>query len=295
MKGHMPIAVWEYLIGEIEKRSLPVRPALAALGLSPATYYRHKKRMEEGKHERRSGSGRPKTYDPAQYEGEIKEILSQIPPSWGHRRVHRRLENAPGSLSTTYRVMRDLCLLLPPKKGKSKKRYEPPVGLYPNHIWLADTTRVWAGSDPYEVYLSEDAFSRKCMGAEAHFTRTADDTIEFFEPIFREVKPDILMSDGGGEFSAQDTRDFYEDHDVKWIPTPSETPEARGLMERMVKTLKEEWLDWKNPQDLPELKNALDEFVPWYNNEREHSSLEDMTPEQVYSGKCSKDLVSQFF
>ncbi|GEM_PF-6156416 len=68
------------------------------------------------------------------------------------------------------------------------------------------------------------------MGAEARFTRTTDDTddtVDFFEPIFAEVKPDTLITDSGGEFAGGDAGNFYEAHDVKWKPMPADNPEVR--------------------------------------------------------------------
>jgi len=63
---------------------------------------------------------------------------------------------------------------------------------------------------------------------------------------------------------------------------PSLTPEAQGLDERVNRTMKEEWLMWKEPRNIDELQETIDEFVEWYNTNREHSSLDNKVPLEVH-------------
>jgi len=63
---------------------------------------------------------------------------------------------------------------------------------------------------------------------------------------------------------------------------PSHTPEAQGLMERLVKTLKEEWLMWKEPKNILDMQSSLEGFRKWYNEVRDHSSLGYRVPKEVH-------------
>lgn len=42
----------------------------------------------------------------------------------------------------------------------------------------------------------------------------------------------------------------------------------------VVLILEQEWLRWKNPQTVTQLRHSLCEFEKWYNGEREHEALE---------------------
>jgi transposase InsO family protein len=104
--------------------------------------------------------------------------------------------------------------------------------------------------------------------------------VDFFLDAFRGGKPGKLVTDKGSEFSAGDFQAFLSLEGVGWQGLPQNTPEARGLIERLVLTLKREWLLWKEPQTLPELKLSLEEFRRW--EQREHEALDWKTPQECY-------------
>jgi len=52
--------------------------------------------------------------------------------------------------------------------------------------------------------------------------------------------------------------------------------------ERVVRTMKEEWLDWRKMPSFQQFKQEVERFVSWYNNEREHSALKYKVPMEVY-------------
>jgi len=57
---------------------------------------------------------------------------------------------------------------------------------------------------------------------------------------------------------------------------------AQGLVERVNRTMKEEWLMWREPRNIDELQETIDEFTEWYNTNREHSSLDYKVPSEVH-------------
>ena len=54
------------------------------------------------------------------------------------------------------------------------------------------------------------------------------------------------------------------------------------LVERLWRTLKQEVIYYYRPEDVITLERCLEEFVPWYNNQRLHQSLKYKTPASVY-------------
>jgi len=103
---------------------------------------------------------------------------------------------------------------------------------------------------------------------------------------FEEGKPEKLVTDKGSEFISGDLQALLKVEGVEWQGLPQNTAEARGLIEGLNLTLKREWLLWKEPQTLPELRLSLQEFKRWY-NQREHESLDWKTPEECYKIKAS--------
>jgi transposase InsO family protein len=131
-----------------------------------------------------------------------------------------------------------------------------------------------------------DVKSRWTPDAGPYLSRCGASSVEFFMNAFGESKPEKLVTDKGSEFTSGDLQAFLELEGVEWQGLPQNTPEARGLIERLVLTLKREWLLWKDPQTMPELRQSLHEFKRWY-NQREHESLDWKTPEECYSIKAA--------
>ena len=88
MKQHLPVSFWEQLFQDIEKFNFPPDIVMRSLKLSTSTFYRKYKQYKNGGIQpRKPGSGRPRTYEPKEYEPMIKEILKDLPPVIGHRRI----------------------------------------------------------------------------------------------------------------------------------------------------------------------------------------------------------------
>lgn len=287
MKQHLSVEFWERLFQDIETHNFPPEVVRRALKLPTSTFYRKYKQYKNGGIQpRKPGSGRPRTYEPKEYEPMIKEILKDLPPVIGHRRIWMALKSKsiPFSQSTSYRMMKELGLLVPKRKGKTRKKYEALKTYSPNEIWVADTTTWRLGDHRIEIYVSLDAYSRWIPDLMVSFDRTAKSTVRYYERIFHKGLPKKLHTDNGTEFKNNYGLTYLKEREVNWKHGPSHTPQAQGLVERLVKTLKEEWLIWKDPRDPIELQICLNEFKKWYNELRGHSALDYEVPEVIYHG-----------
>lgn len=61
--------------------------------------------------------------------------------------------------------------------------------------------------------------------------------------------------------------------DLEIIRTPVRSPQANGLCERLIGTLRRECLDWTIPLTEDHLRRALWSWLPHYNRVRPHTSL----------------------
>lgn len=172
--------------------------------------------------------------------------------------------------------------------GIPKKRYEKKM---PNQQWHIDfaETRLEDGTRVVIVVLIDD-YSRYCLCCAVVLDMTADTAIETVMVAWQSFGlPAEIVSDNGRAFTS-----VYEDIPTTfgevlrrkgirhWLITPY-YPEGNGKAEAFVKIVKRECL--KHPfATLEELKQALAEFVTYYNHFRLHSSLGYQTPVSRYLG-----------
>lgn len=286
MKQHLPVSLWESIFKAIESHNLQPEVVRRALGLISSTFYRKRRQyLSGGVLPRRPGSGRKRIYHAIAYEPMIREILREGPPVIGHRRVWFKLRSkgVPYSLSTSYRIVKELGLLVPHKRGRCHKHYEPLRVDGPGQLYVADTTTWWIRNRRVEIYLALDAHSRWIPGIMVSSDRTSMSTVKYYEQILDGAMPVAIHTDNGTEFTNRDARAYLEDKKVGWQHGPSHTPQAQGLVERVIKTMKEEWLMWREPKDEVELQGIVNKFMAWYNSERVHSALGYQTPEVIHN------------
>lgn len=284
MRKHVSPEIWEEMFLLMEEQSMSPDGLAKAMNVGRSTVYKKLKEYRDGGvKERRTGSGRPSNYNRESLKSLVFEVLEELPPVAGYRRVHRAMKRKgfAGSFSTTYRLMRELNLLTPPRRKRHYYKWEPVRAENPDEAWLMDTTEYHVGMNKYQVYIAIDVFSRRVY-AKASLYRDSRSTVDFLEGI-NGNKPLKIYSDGGSEFDNYDVKAYLKEVvDVEWEKLPPYCPEARGMVERVVRTLKEEWLDWKEMLSYEEFQTEVKEFVEWYNTDREHSSLNYKVPMEVY-------------
>jgi putative transposase len=92
----------------------------------------------------------------------------------------------------------------------------------------------------------------------------------------REGSVRFLMRDHDPKFTASFDA-VFEAQGARIIRTPVQVPEANGIAERFVRTVRTECLDWMLIVNPRRLERTLAMFVDHYNGHRPHRSL-DLTP-----------------
>jgi putative transposase len=72
--------------------------------------------------------------------------------------------------------------------------------------------------------------------------------------------------------------EVFETQGTRIVRTPIQVPEANGIAERFVRTVRSECLDWLLIVNARHLERALSVFVDHYNRHRPHRSLDLSTP-----------------
>ena len=93
-----------------------------------------------------------------------------------------------------------------------------------------------------------------------------------------------LLSDNGPCYLSRDLKNYLEDRDMTHTRGALYHPQTKGKIERYHRSLKNvvNLLHYYLPG---ELEREIEGFVEYYNNQRYHESLDNLTPADVYSGR----------
>ena len=115
---------------------------------------------------------------------------------------------------------------------------------------------LWVG-----IYAAIDVESRWAAYVKAYLWRSGASSVEFFMNASAEGEPEKLVTDKGSESISRDAEALLKVEGVEWQGPPQNTPEAKGLIERLDLTMKRERFLWKGLRPLPELRQSLQEFT----------------------------------
>jgi len=93
-----------------------------------------------------------------------------------------------------------------------------------------------------------------------------------------------LLSDNGPCYVSKSLREYLAENEMCHTRGKPYHPMTQGKIERYHRTMKNvvKLQNYYVPWDL---EQELEKFVRWYNQERYHESLENLTPEDVYLGR----------
>jgi len=154
----------------------------------------------------------------------------------------------------------------------------------PNHVWSMDTTYVPMGRGYMYLLAIMDVYSKCILGWSLSNTMDAEWVVEVLRnTILRNGKPEILNSDQGSQFTSEEYVNF-----VKSLETVRISMDGKGkaldnvYIERFFRTIKYEKIYLENPETGKELHAACSQFIHYYNERRDHSSIGDVPPMLAY-------------
>lgn len=155
----------------------------------------------------------------------------------------------------------------------------------PNQVWQVDITYIKIRRGFVYLVALIDVFSRKIMGwSLSTFLDTAS-CIDALGNALKHGTPDIINSDQGCQFTS-----------ALWVETLTNTGilismDGKGrwvdnvYIERLWRTVKYENVFLHSFDTVEQAKNALRDFIIFYNQRRYHQSLNYHTPDMVYEMK----------
>ena len=281
-----------------------VQATLAEIGVSRSSFYRWRRCVQgqpaPASRGECSGADKPRPpawnrLRPEEWQAIMDQALAQ--PGLSARELALWLCDHAGfsvSESTVYRLLKAEGLLadraadqVPAAKEFHHRTRRP------NEMWQSDATRFFIpGWGHYWMVSVLDDYSRKIL--------TWDLVCDVQTPTLAEViqqavevtgvleappvdRPALLTDNGSGYISAA-MASYLRCHELHHLNARAHHPQTIGKIERWHRTLKDE-VTLVVQLSPDQLRQAITQFVDYYNRERYHEALHNVTPDDVYHGR----------
>jgi putative transposase len=181
---------------------------------------------------------------------------------------------------------------LAPQPGTSQRNLQHKVFPYllrqlainrSNQVWALDTTYIRMAKGFVYLTAVVDVYSRRILAHRVAITLEAVHAVEALEEAYvRFGKPEIINTDQGSQFTAQDFVEAVIDNGVKLSMDGRGAWRDNVFVERIWRSVKYERVYLRAYQSVSAAKTDIAQYIDWYNAERGHSSLEGKTPEEVW-------------
>ncbi|MGB2682864.1 MAG: integrase core domain-containing protein, partial [Candidatus Competibacter sp.] len=219
-------------------------------------------------------------------------------PTDGYRRVYQALRQprVPVGRERVRRLMGELGLQPPPPM--KRKRPAHPVAAeadWPEGRLQIDATRFRLGDGVAWVYLVEDVKTRQCVAAAAapalSQERAAAPLLEGHQRLMALglTGPRRVQSDAGSDFTSGHFQQVCQDIG-QWVRCRVAQVGGMGILERLHRTFKHEFVFRHEVKTLADLKALLSPFQRGYNQQRLHSRLEYRTPADLLADEVAAIL-----
>jgi len=279
-----------------ELTNTPVVTLAEDLGLNRATFYNWVKRREISRLEDHKPVGRnPDALLPWERQMIIDYYMKQKEYYKGYARICYEMIDANvvyTSPSTVYRVLSKAGLLM--RWAPQKHIGDPPAKpTGPNQKWHTDLMQISHNGSIYYYQAVIDAYSRLIVSHDVHAEGTALNTSMVLQTAFDKSPEGIIpfvVSDNGPEFIGKEFREVIRQNNAHRMRISAYHPQSNGIDERHHRTLREECLQGKSPENLLEIKQMVDRWVDYYNTVRLHSAIWYMPPAVWHKGKQNQLL-----
>jgi transposase InsO family protein len=288
------------IIDLVERSSLPVKRTLNRLGIPKSTFYGWYERYREGGdaalEDTRPSGGKAWNRLPKKIRQSILKLALERPELSARELavLYTERQRYFVSESTVYRLLKAHDLITSPAfiLMKAADTFQDPTTA-PNQLWQTDFTYLkvigWGW-----FYLSTvlDDYSRYILAWKLCDGMTASDVSDTLSLALEASGLETakvyhrprLLSDNGPSYVSAELRDWLDDQGMGHTRGAPYHPMTQGKIERWHRSMKNQVL-LENYYLPGELKARISEFVDYYNTERYHESLNNLTPEDVYTGR----------
>jgi transposase InsO family protein len=128
-----------------------------------------------------------------------------------------------------------------------------------------------------------DIFTRKVLGYRVWWSMKKHDVIGLVDEVILKTafpKEVTIRTDNGSQFIANKLRDYLKGIEVVQEFTHVSSPRENGYIESLHSILEEEVIKKFEFESLDHLRDILEKYFRFYNEERIHSGIEYRSPER---------------
>jgi len=285
----------------VEGSSLGVKRTLAELDVPRSTFYRwYRAYVERGPEALAEPDPKRRCFwnriPQAERDQVVEVALAR--PELTPRELAWHITDAHGSFiseSSVYRILKDFDLVTSPSYVvlSAKDRFDQPTRRV-HELWQTDFTyfKVVAWGWYYLLTVLDD-YSRYIVAWKLVTGMSSGDVKEVLDEAIAatgvagvEVRHrPRLLSDNGPCFISRELGTYLETHAIAHTRSKPYHPMTQGKIERYHRTLKNVLL-LQNHWLPGALEQEIARFVKYYNHERVHESLRNLTPADVYRGRA---------
>lgn len=152
-----------------------------------------------------------------------------------------------------------------------------------NQVWAADITYIPLQRGFMYLVVVMDWYSRKVLSWRVSNTLEADFCVEALQDAIRyHGCPEIFNTDQGSQFTSEDFTGELEDHGIKISMDGRGRFQDNIFIERLWWTVKHHYVYLRTFDNGTDLRNGLQHWFEYYNQERFHQSLDGLTPDEIY-------------
>ena len=152
-----------------------------------------------------------------------------------------------------------------------------------NQVWALDTTYVPMAQGFVYLTAVVDVASRRVLAHKVAITLEAVHAKEVIEQAFaRYGVPEIVNTDQGSQFTAEEFTSVVLAKGCKLSMDGRGAWRDNVFVERLWRSVKYERVYLKAYDGVSAARVDIADYFHWYNADRPHSSLGDLTPEQAY-------------
>lgn len=153
---------------------------------------------------------------------------------------------------------------------------------WPNQVWSTDITYIALRNGFVYLAAIMDWYSRYVVSWILSNTLDSTFCVEMLEKALKYAKPEIFNSDQGTQFTCEDFTGLLKKHQIKISMDSRGRAYDNIFVERLWRTVKYEEIYLKEYNNVREVKENLQRYFNFYNNDRPHQSLGYKTPQKIY-------------
>ena len=220
----------------------------------------------------------------------IKAMIEEN-PSFGYRTVAHLLSFNKNTVQRIFQL-KGWQVKKRPVGFRPRVQALPSVASRPNERWATDLCRVWSGRDGWATLaLVIDCHSRELLGwhlSRSGRSKTAESALEQalitrFGTLGRVPQSFLLRSDNGLVFTSRSYTALARSYGLRQEFITPHSPEQNGLVERVIRTLKEQCVHRCRFETLQHASRVIADWIGFYNHRRPHQALRMKTPAEAYA------------